>query len=399
MPGRGDGLVERAAPTYISRGDPAARGPSRADVPARDRGARARSVPAGRHRLLRSLRYVSPIGQRLPASNGRDQLRRQQRLHRGRELSGRDLRRWDGDCGVRGLPAERRLSRQRSLHRRHLRPRRLQAQQRRRRERVRRRRPVHGRRSMHRRRLLWSVDDLRRRVRVHRRLLRRRRLRAPAGQQRVRGAERVLRGRVPARCRRRRPGVRGDRPHARPDLLHRGRRSVHGRSLRRRSVRSHPDGRPERMHAARPVLSPRGLAARRHRSPGQLSEAGRRGRRHERQPQRGTERGRRGPRWGDPGPRRPRRRSPPSGLSIRLSRLSTSTTAQQRGRVALTWLREPPGIVQKFLAAISRGRRHKDLDAPTASELRRNGRILLADTKTLKSNVKNLQRTFSVFQR
>ena len=89
----------------------------------------------------------------------------------------------------------------------------------------------------------------------------------------------------------------------------------------------------------------------------------------------------------------------PSGLSIRLSRLSTSTTAQQRGRVTLTWLREPPGIVQKFLAAISRGRRHKDLDAPTASELRRNGRILLADTKTLKSNVKNLQRTFSVFQR
>ena len=69
------------------------------------------------------------------------------------------------------------------------------------------------------------------------------------------------------------------------------------------------------------------------------------------------------------------------------------------GGVALTWLRGTPGIVQKFLAAISRGRRKKDLDAPTASELRRNGRILLADTKTLKSNVKNLQRTFSVFQR
>jgi Dictyostelium (slime mold) repeat len=90
---------------------------------------------------------------------------------------------------------------------------------------------------------------------------------------------------------------------------------------------------------------------------------------------------------------------PPSGLSIRLSRLTTTTTAQQRGRVALTWLRATPGIAQKFLAAISRGRRHKDLDAPTASELRRNGRILLADAKTLKSNVKNLQRTFSVFQR
>jgi hypothetical protein len=89
----------------------------------------------------------------------------------------------------------------------------------------------------------------------------------------------------------------------------------------------------------------------------------------------------------------------PSGLSIRLSGLTTSTTAQQRGRVALTWLRGIPGLAQKFLATISRGRRNKDLDPPTASELRRNGRILLADTKTLKSDVKNLQRTFSVFQR
>jgi hypothetical protein len=89
----------------------------------------------------------------------------------------------------------------------------------------------------------------------------------------------------------------------------------------------------------------------------------------------------------------------PSGLSIRVSRLTTATTAQQRGRVALTWLRGTPRMAQKFLAAISLGRRHHDMDPPTASELRRNGRILLADTKTLKRDVKNLQRTFSVFQR
>jgi len=92
----------------------------------------------------------------------------------------------------------------------------------------------------------------------------------------------------------------------------------------------------------------------------------------------------------------------PAGVSIRLAggaRLATATTAQQRGRVALAWLRGTPGHVQAFLGVIARGRRTHDLDPATAGELRRNGRILLADTKTLKRDVKNLQRTFSVFQR
>jgi len=83
----------------------------------------------------------------------------------------------------------------------------------------------------------------------------------------------------------------------------------------------------------------------------------------------------------------------------RLGRLTTTTTAQQRGRVAMAWLRGAPGHAQKFLADVARGRRHRDVDAPTADELRRNGRILLGDMKTLKRDVKNLQRTFSVFQR
>ena len=88
-----------------------------------------------------------------------------------------------------------------------------------------------------------------------------------------------------------------------------------------------------------------------------------------------------------------------AGLSIRLTRLTTTTTAQERGRVAMTRLKGTPAHAQKFLADVSRGRRHHDVDPPTASELRRNGRILLADTKTLKRDVMNLQRTFSVFQR
>jgi hypothetical protein len=92
----------------------------------------------------------------------------------------------------------------------------------------------------------------------------------------------------------------------------------------------------------------------------------------------------------------------PAGLSVRLvggARLATATTAQQRGRVALAWLRGTPSHVQAFLGVVGRGRRRHDLDPATARELRRNGRILLADTKTLKGDVKNLQRTFSVFQR
>jgi hypothetical protein len=55
--------------------------------------------------------------------------------------------------------------------------------------------------------------------------------------------------------------------------------------------------------------------------------------------------------------------------------------------------------VVSFLAAVSAGRRHGDLTPDAARELRRNGRILLAGTKLLKRDVKNLQRTFSVFQR
>jgi hypothetical protein len=76
-----------------------------------------------------------------------------------------------------------------------------------------------------------------------------------------------------------------------------------------------------------------------------------------------------------------------------------ATTAQQRGRVALVWLRGSPELVQKFLGAVSRGRRRAELGVDAARELRRNGRILLTETKALKRDVKNLQRTFSVFQR
>ncbi len=77
----------------------------------------------------------------------------------------------------------------------------------------------------------------------------------------------------------------------------------------------------------------------------------------------------------------------------------TATTAQQRGRVALGWVRATPGEVKQFLGAVSRGRRRHELGADSARELRRNGRILLSETKALKRDVKNLQKTYSVFQR
>jgi hypothetical protein len=89
---------------------------------------------------------------------------------------------------------------------------------------------------------------------------------------------------------------------------------------------------------------------------------------------------------------------PPSALrGLRLA--ATATTAQVRGRVALAWLRGTPGRVQTFLGVVSRGRRRGDLEPDAARELRRDGRILLTETKALKRDVKNLQRTFTVFQR
>jgi hypothetical protein len=80
-------------------------------------------------------------------------------------------------------------------------------------------------------------------------------------------------------------------------------------------------------------------------------------------------------------------------------RLAVDTIAQERGRLALLYVRAAPAHVLDFLGRISSGRRHGDLTPDAARELRRNGRILLTGTKALKRDVKNLQRTFSVFQR
>jgi hypothetical protein len=87
----------------------------------------------------------------------------------------------------------------------------------------------------------------------------------------------------------------------------------------------------------------------------------------------------------------------PAGARPRLP--ANPSIAQLRGRLALVWLRGTPGGAGKFLGAVSRGRRRDEVDPDTARELRRNGRILLTGTKALKRDVKNLQRTFSIFQR
>jgi Dictyostelium (slime mold) repeat len=92
--------------------------------------------------------------------------------------------------------------------------------------------------------------------------------------------------------------------------------------------------------------------------------------------------------------------SEPPTAAFRGLRLSpTATTAQQRGFIALAFLRGTPGRVQTFLGVVSQGRRRRELESDAAGELRRNGRILLAGTKALKGDLKNLQKTFSVFQR
>ncbi len=89
----------------------------------------------------------------------------------------------------------------------------------------------------------------------------------------------------------------------------------------------------------------------------------------------------------------------PAGALRGLRLAATATTAQQRGYLALGWLRGTPRRVQRFKAMVSRGRRRNEIEPEPAHELRRNGRILLVETKLLKRDVKSLQKTFRVFQR
>ena len=80
---------------------------------------------------------------------------------------------------------------------------------------------------------------------------------------------------------------------------------------------------------------------------------------------------------------------------------ATATTAQLRGRIALGLAapnaRPRPAVPRGWCPA--GGAQAPELEPESAGELRRNGRILLTETKALKRDVKNLQRTFSVFQR
>jgi hypothetical protein len=89
----------------------------------------------------------------------------------------------------------------------------------------------------------------------------------------------------------------------------------------------------------------------------------------------------------------------PPGTSRGLRLPPNPSTAQLRGRLAYPFLRDAPLHADRVLRAVSEGRRRDDVGAGDAAELRRNGRILLAETKALKRDLKNLQRTYSVFQR
>jgi hypothetical protein len=77
----------------------------------------------------------------------------------------------------------------------------------------------------------------------------------------------------------------------------------------------------------------------------------------------------------------------------------SGTTAQVRGRLALVWLKGTPARAKRLMGLAKGGLRRRDLLPEDAKEIRRNGRILLTETKALKRDVRNLQRTFTVFQR
>ncbi len=94
----------------------------------------------------------------------------------------------------------------------------------------------------------------------------------------------------------------------------------------------------------------------------------------------------------------PERPVPPGGSrGLRLP--PAPSIAQLRGRLAYPFLRDAPLRADRLLRAVLEGRRRGDIDGADAGELRRVGRALLAETKALKRDLKQLQRPAPVVQR
>jgi hypothetical protein len=75
------------------------------------------------------------------------------------------------------------------------------------------------------------------------------------------------------------------------------------------------------------------------------------------------------------------------------------TSAQRRGRMALAQLQKTPKTVNAFLKGLTPARRQGLLSRTMVQDLRRRGGTLRRGTKSLRKELKRLQRTSSVFAR
>jgi len=75
------------------------------------------------------------------------------------------------------------------------------------------------------------------------------------------------------------------------------------------------------------------------------------------------------------------------------------SVAQQRARVAFTRVLHTPAEVRSFLAVLAEAQARAELEAATTRALRRRGRLLLRGTKTLKGDLRRLQRVSQTFAR
>jgi hypothetical protein len=75
------------------------------------------------------------------------------------------------------------------------------------------------------------------------------------------------------------------------------------------------------------------------------------------------------------------------------------SVAQQRARVAFTRVLHTPAEVRSFLAVLAEAQARAELEATTTRALRRRGRLLLRGTKTLKGDLRRLQRVSQTFAR
>jgi hypothetical protein len=87
-------------------------------------------------------------------------------------------------------------------------------------------------------------------------------------------------------------------------------------------------------------------------------------------------------------------RVPPSPIGTGLA-----PSVAQRARIAFTRVLHTPAKVRSFLTVLAEAQARSELGPATTRTLRRRGRLLLRGTKTLKGDLRRLQRVSQTFAR